>query len=126
MHKLERLDPRRRKRRLGQLKRYRLTAGGRATHSLSESKRRRHHTDIENYKRRVRELHEQHKPCVNGHAYVETHQVDHIVPLFKGGTDEDANLQEICRACHSLKTAIDLGKPINSNGQFARRISTEG
>lgn len=33
------------------------------------------------------------------------HAVDHIKPKSDGGTDEHANLQAICRACHSDKTA---------------------
>lgn len=32
-------------------------------------------------------------------------QVDHIVPKFEGGTDDDANLQAICLTCHQVKTA---------------------
>jgi 5-methylcytosine-specific restriction protein A len=32
-------------------------------------------------------------------------EVDHIVPLHAGGSDNDANLQGICIACHLLKTA---------------------
>ena len=35
--------------------------------------------------------------------------VDHIVPLFKGGAALDpSNLQGLCRACHRLKTAEDI------------------
>ncbi len=36
-------------------------------------------------------------------------EVDHIVPLCKGGTDERSNLQGVCLACHEEKTRIDLG-----------------
>ena len=36
--------------------------------------------------------------------------LDHIVPLFKGGTDDDANLQGLCAECHSEKTRADLGQ----------------
>jgi hypothetical protein len=32
------------------------------------------------------------------------------VPLFKGGTDDDANLQGLCAECHSEKTRADLGQ----------------
>jgi 5-methylcytosine-specific restriction protein A len=35
-------------------------------------------------------------------------EVDHVVPLAKGGTDDWANLQPLCRPCHEAKTAIDL------------------
>lgn len=44
-------------------------------------------------------------------------EVDHKVPLCKGGTDSDDNKQSLCHACHSVKTARDLGKrPRNSVG----------
>lgn len=36
-------------------------------------------------------------------------QLDHIVPLFKGGADEEFNLQPLCDECHAEKTAEDLG-----------------
>lgn len=31
-------------------------------------------------------------------------EVDHIVPAFEGGDDEDANLQSMCVRCHRRKT----------------------
>jgi len=31
--------------------------------------------------------------------------VDHIVPLWKGGSDEDANKELLCQPCHDVKTA---------------------
>jgi 5-methylcytosine-specific restriction protein A len=41
-------------------------------------------------------------------------EVDHIKPLAKGGTDDDANLQWLCREpCHRDKTIADEGgKPV--------------
>ena len=33
--------------------------------------------------------------------------VDHIKPKAKGGTDDDDNLQSLCRPCHDAKTAAD-------------------
>jgi 5-methylcytosine-specific restriction protein A len=44
-----------------------------------------------------------------GHVTKAT-EIDHITPLFKGGTDDDDNKQSLCHACHSDKTARDLGK----------------
>ncbi|WP_366141808.1 HNH endonuclease signature motif containing protein, partial [Propionivibrio sp.] len=31
--------------------------------------------------------------------------VDHIVPIRRGGTNKHENLQPLCHACHSRKTA---------------------
>lgn len=36
-------------------------------------------------------------------------QVDHIIPICKGGTDERSNLQGVCEECHEEKTRKDLG-----------------
>lgn len=36
-------------------------------------------------------------------------EVDHRVPLFKGGTDHDSNLAGVCRACHLVKTIEERG-----------------
>jgi len=35
-------------------------------------------------------------------------EVDHIIPLFKGGTDDMNNLQSLCKECHQAKTRADL------------------
>jgi 5-methylcytosine-specific restriction enzyme A len=37
-------------------------------------------------------------------------EVDHIVPLSKGGSDALDNLQALCKQCHSDKTRRDLGQ----------------
>ena len=34
-------------------------------------------------------------------------EVDHIVPLHRGGRDELANLQALCRECHRGKSAAE-------------------
>jgi 5-methylcytosine-specific restriction protein A len=33
------------------------------------------------------------------------HPVDHIVPLWAGGSDEDSNKETLCMDCHDAKTA---------------------
>lgn len=33
--------------------------------------------------------------------------VDHTVPLFEGGSDEDSNKQLICGPCHDAKSAVE-------------------
>ena len=32
-------------------------------------------------------------------------QVDHIIPVSRGGTDDESNLASICNACHAAKTS---------------------
>ncbi len=42
-------------------------------------------------------------------------EVDHIVPLQQGGTDEVSNLQPLCHDCHATKSAAERGahrKPV--------------
>ena len=36
-------------------------------------------------------------------------EVDHVVPLCKGGTDALDNLAALCVPCHEAKTARDMG-----------------
>ena len=36
-------------------------------------------------------------------------QVDHIIPLRRGGSGEASNLQSLCAACHSRKTNREDG-----------------
>lgn len=37
-------------------------------------------------------------------------EVDHIVPKFEGGTDDDENLQAVNTDCHKLKTAAESAR----------------
>lgn len=37
-------------------------------------------------------------------------EIDHIKPLFKGGTDALDNLQGLCGTCHADKSAQESGK----------------
>jgi 5-methylcytosine-specific restriction protein A len=34
--------------------------------------------------------------------------VDHVIPLARGGQDVDSNIQALCRPCHKLKTRSDF------------------
>ena len=36
--------------------------------------------------------------------------VDHIVPAWKGGSDDDSNLQAACRPCHGRKTGKEAAE----------------
>ena len=43
-------------------------------------------------------------------AAVNSTDVDHIISKKEGGTDDDTNLQALCHACHSRKTALEDGR----------------
>lgn len=45
--------------------------------------------------------------------------VDHVIPLARGGTHDVGNLQPLCHACHSRKTARE-------DGGFGRRNAQGG
>lgn len=38
---------------------------------------------------------------------VHGHEVDHIVPLFEGGTDDPTNLRVACSVCHGEKSTAE-------------------
>lgn len=45
---------------------------------------------------------------LSGRAALAT-ELDHIKPLVHGGTNDDENMQGLCKDCHAAKTAADLG-----------------
>jgi 5-methylcytosine-specific restriction enzyme A len=47
--------------------------------------------------------------CERKGEVVAATEVDHIVPKAQGGVDDESNLQSLCRACHSRKTAREVG-----------------
>ena len=36
-----------------------------------------------------------------------SYEIDHIIPLYKGGNNDLTNLQALCRNCHGQKTIYD-------------------
>lgn len=40
----------------------------------------------------------------------EAKEVDHIIPVAEGGTDEPTNLQAVCRSCHREKTLHEIAR----------------
>jgi 5-methylcytosine-specific restriction endonuclease McrA len=36
-------------------------------------------------------------------------ELDHIMPLSKGGCNDPTNLQMLCKECHYIKTLDDMG-----------------
>ena len=45
------------------------------------------------------------QPCMRAERIQPASEVDHIVGLACGGTDDDDNLEAICTPCHKAKTA---------------------
>lgn len=48
--------------------------------------------------------------CKERFVPLEANEVDHIIPLARGGTDSMDNLRAINADCHKRKTLIDSGK----------------
>lgn len=48
--------------------------------------------------------------CLALGRLTEADEVDHIIPIAKGGSDHPDNLQSICTPCHKGKTASEGGK----------------
>ncbi|SDW94603.1 HNH endonuclease [Lysobacter enzymogenes] len=44
------------------------------------------------------------------------HEVDHVVPLAEGGSDDESNLRAINRDCHAAKSAADAARGRNASG----------
>lgn len=63
--------------------------------------------------RRFQRKHPLCKRCTEKHQRVRHGtQVDHVIPLAKGGRDVESNLQNLCDDCHVEKTAEDFGKQV--------------
>jgi 5-methylcytosine-specific restriction protein A len=48
------------------------------------------------------------RTCLEQGRTTEATEVDHIIPLHKGGPESDDNRQALCVACHKAKTADDV------------------
>lgn len=49
------------------------------------------------------------QPCRRKGFVVLADEVDHIVALSEGGTDDESNLEAICNPCHKDKTQRESG-----------------
>lgn len=43
--------------------------------------------------------------CLKQEKMTLAEEVDHILPLSRGGTHDERNLQSVCKSCHSRKSA---------------------
>ena len=37
----------------------------------------------------------------------ETYELDHLEPLFEGGSNDETNLQALCKRCHAMKSSLE-------------------
>lgn len=47
------------------------------------------------------------RPCLDVDRTTASEEVDHIVPLAEGGTNDRSNLQGICKPCHKAKSVSE-------------------
>lgn len=73
-------------------------------------------------KQRERILNEYNNKCARCGATSNLH-IDHIVPVSKGGTSEDSNLQVLCQSCNCSKGAKVVDESLTNGGQVVRNGS---
>ncbi len=60
------------------------------------------------------------RDCAAKGAVREATVPDHIVPLTKGGSDDDSNIRCLCPDCHAKRTAEQFGQrrtvPVGPDG----------
>jgi len=61
-------------------------------------------------------------PCKRKLGPGDRYDVDHIIALERGGTDDDDNLQILCEGCHALKTRDDHGESAHIKRSYANHV----
>ena len=73
------------------------------------------------FRKRFRSHHPLCAECERKGRVSEAVEIDHIIPLSKGGTNDPSNLQGLCLDHHQQKTARDKGYK-----KVRRRIGADG
>ena len=88
--------------------RYWASPKGKAMLARRCARRRIRSTNPGVYAARVQRIHELQESC--NHCGITAEQIDHVIPLALGGTDDYSNLQPLCKLCHKAKTAGDMSQ----------------
>ena len=64
------------------------------------------------------------QPCRRAGRLALGFEVDHVVALANGGTNDDDNLELTCAQCHRVKTAADLGYTVREGCDAAGNPSS--
>lgn len=91
------------------MKRASVAARGVVVPVLQRIKRTRG-TTLTNMRRRVFAANPLCAECERQGRYTPAAELDHIVPIAHGGTDDWQNLQGLCVECHRIKSAREAGK----------------
>lgn len=60
--------------------------------------------------------------CRRKFRAAEDYEVDHIIPLSGGGTDDDDNLQILCPGCHLIKTGGDVSDAAKGKRRYVKHV----
>lgn len=53
--------------------------------------------------------------CLRNQLVTLACEVDHILPLYKSGAEDDDNRQSLCKECHLLKSLKERGSYLGSD-----------
>jgi 5-methylcytosine-specific restriction endonuclease McrA len=71
---------------------------------ITNKEEKRH---VNGYMKRIVAVEQQWK-CIKCKEYLDVaYEIDHIIPINKGGSNQKRNLQALCRKCHGNKTFSD-------------------
>jgi hypothetical protein len=91
----------------------------RVKNTLTKSRRMRREINASDVKKRL--IDERGAYCENCGKHDDYLELDHIIPLWNDGDNEDDNFQLLCYECHSNKTKLDMQKYYESRRLNGKR-----